>query len=84
MHELSNRPMQQIDFPARLSTGVLKVGKDWPGVFIRGDEALGFERDITRCIEGIKDGSLPADQRNGRLEELLRLLASCKVDQPHA
>jgi hypothetical protein len=53
--------------PDRVETGVMQFGDDWPGIFIRGDDALSFAHAIAH-------GSL------GRLGELVELLRSCKRD----
>lgn len=37
----------------RVETGPLQVGNDWPGVFIRGDNAMmGFAPHLAALIEG--------------------------------
>jgi hypothetical protein len=68
------KPIQEIenssDAPVR--TGPLKIGDDWPGVFIRGDEALGY-------VSAIRAGLSPA--KGSALDSLLTLLASCKVER---
>ncbi len=71
--------VREVACDERIPTGVLRLGADWPGIFIRGDEALAFASEIAACIEGVKRGSLPPDQKNGRLDALLRLLGSCRV-----
>jgi hypothetical protein len=67
--------------PLRLETGAVQFGEDWPGVFIRGDDAIGMARDIRAARQGILDGRLPANQRIGRLEKLLDLLESCSLER---
>lgn len=40
----------------RVETGPLQVGDDWPGVFIRGDNAMmGFAPSLQALIEGRAD-----------------------------
>lgn len=44
----------------RVETGAIQFGEDWPGLFVRGDNALALAhaiRWIERCI------NLPSDQR---------------------
>ena len=53
----------------RIATGAIRIGEDWPGVFIRGDEALAFARAL-RVASAFK---------NGIVDELVELLESCKV-----
>jgi hypothetical protein len=73
--------MIKIETDIRVPTGCIKFGKDWAGVFIRGDDAIGFVDNIRRCQEGIQNGTLRPDQRNGPLETLLNLLASCIMSE---
>ena len=40
----------------RVPTGPLKLGEDWPGIFIRGDEALGMASDMKRMAEAFDRG----------------------------
>lgn len=34
--------IDRADDQTRVETGVVQFGNDWPGVFIRGDNALGY------------------------------------------
>jgi hypothetical protein len=52
----------------RIETGTLKIGDDWPGVFVRGDEALGF-------ASALKASKL----QNGIVDELIALFEACKT-----
>jgi hypothetical protein len=61
--------MQYLPVADRLDSGPLKVGNDWPGVFIRGDEAMGF----VTILKSVKIEYNAAD-------ELIKLLESCHVD----
>src|SRR5262245_19118359 len=67
-----------------LRTGPLQLDGDWPGVFIRGDDALSFARTI-RALHlaanaRAKEGAMPHDEvvQWGRLEELMDILNSCR------
>lgn len=40
----------------RPETGVMQFGNDWPGVFIRGDNAIGYAMILHRIIEKLHDG----------------------------
>lgn len=39
----------------RLETGVIQCGDDWPGVFIRGDEAMALGMALDRLAESVSD-----------------------------
>lgn len=54
---------------SRIETGAIQFGEDWPGIFIRGDQALYY----AGLIHGVIDHS--ADKL--QLEQLLNLLESC-------
>jgi hypothetical protein len=61
------------DFSVR--TGVLQFKHDWPGIFIRGDDALGYATMIRKVLKQGDAGAVGFD----RLEELADLLESCSV-----
>lgn len=65
---------QPTKFPmsVRVPTGALQFGNDWPGVFIRGDDALSYAFALRRAGPQIDEGC-------ARLVELADLLASCRV-----
>jgi hypothetical protein len=72
----------------RIRTGPLKVGDDWPGISIRGDDALliyaaTLRRVLARAIERT---DLTEDERRafGHLQELEELLESCRVPTRNA
>lgn len=56
--------------PHRIETGALKFGDDWPGVFIRGDEAIAFVQLIHHVSKSAESADLEG------LRELERLLMS--------
>lgn len=60
----------------RVETGALQFEGDWPGVFIRGDEAIGAAAQIRQVLPLI-----PAhdDTLRSRLSDLVRTLESCRV-----
>jgi hypothetical protein len=60
---------------ARVETGAVQFGDDWPGVFIRGDEALSYIIDLKVALK-----KLPPDKEVEyiRLTKLLRALQSCR------
>lgn len=61
----------------RIETGPLAFGEDWPGVFIRGDDALWYSMTLEGMISGIRE----REQRIPimHLQHLLEDLRSCRV-----
>ena len=60
----------------RLETGVVQCGLDWPGIFIRGDDAMRLALTIETVLEShIKDPDIFTSQLNGWPE----VLKSCVV-----
>ena len=60
----------------RIETGPLQFGKDWPGIFIRGDHALYYAMKLEELLNG--DETLdPIDTIT--IQGLLDLLRSCHV-----
>lgn len=64
----------------RLETGVVQEGDDWPGVFIRGDNAFAFRMAIDNVLGRLPIGATVGDMVSTKsLEELRDWLASCDV-----
>ena len=68
----------------RLETGVLKPEGDWPGIFIRGDEALccaGRLRFLLAAFVARAEGDIADEEvaACARLDGLADLLASCRA-----
>ena len=63
---------------ARPETGPMQADSDWPGVFLRGDNALYFARKIEAVLAHIED---KADMMivHAELTNLKRTLESCDV-----
>lgn len=61
----------------RVETGVIRFGDDWPGVFIRGDNAAHFAMTLSHYMAGNHNNVIDAMVLNG----LLTLLESC-IEQP--
>ena len=55
----------------RLETGVIQEGDDWPGVFIRGDNAFHYARVLAALIQGTA-GELEKRQAKSLLKLLQR------------
>ena len=76
----------------RTATGPLKFGDDWPGVFIRGDEALGYAGTLRRLLAAAESRftelaqdttELAQDEISAwmRVKEFAALLESCRAPQ---
>ena len=62
----------------RVETGPLRIGHDWCGVFIRGDDAQNFALSI-RCVVGAGgEDSYASDHDEAKLIELAEILESSK------
>lgn len=62
----------------RVETGPLQIGDDWPGIFIRGDNAMHYAMRLSIAL----DHGIDCDPLNKAiLASLARLLASCAVRQ---
>ena len=59
----------------RVETGAIQFGEDWPGLFVRGDDAAYFANELRAAIVALPPRSLT---RPG-LERLARLLEACRV-----
>lgn len=73
---------------SRLETGTLCAEGDWPGVFIRGDNALllyipALERVLWRARDSVLSSGTEAPVLTAAdfavVQELLELLADCEV-----
>lgn len=40
----------------RTETGPLRIGEDWPGYFMRGDEALGLASQLRSMADAFDEG----------------------------
>lgn len=71
------RHIEKCDKPeVRLETGPVQCSLDWPGIFIRGDDAMRLALTIETVLEShIKDPDIFTHQLNGWPE----LLKSCVV-----
>lgn len=61
---------------ARIETGVVQIDDDWPGVFIRGDNAL---MGYAPALKSILDGNHEDGISMGILKDLYNLLMSAKA-----
>jgi hypothetical protein len=65
---------------SQVETGPMQFGGDWPGLFIRGDEALGYASALRRGVERLAEVDSPSVDL-ARLADLVELLGSCRVTQ---
>lgn len=70
----------------RLETGVVQEGNDWPGVFIRGDNALYLAMQLREALKLLPGGSTENKVRDlqthimhASLAGLADILESCDV-----
>lgn len=42
----------------RIETGPLQINEDWPGLFIRGDNAFGLMLEIDNCLKLLNEKDL--------------------------
>jgi hypothetical protein len=67
--------IERPDDEPRVETGPVQFGNDWPGIFIRGDNAMGF---FARIVGAQRAGFLPSDGVGASaLHDLLLMLKSC-------
>jgi hypothetical protein len=76
--------MVYLDLPEelnRLETGPIQVGDDWPGIFIRGDNACWYSFLLKQLFSELKEKKFePADPINYMaLESLMNELGSCEI-----
>ena len=65
------------DDEQRLETGVVQCGADWPGIFIRGDDAVRMAHTIETVLEdSVENESLFTMM----LTDYATLLKSCVAD----
>jgi hypothetical protein len=71
----------------RTATGRMQIGDDWPGVFIRGDDALSYARILRLLREAAEKraADLSPDEIAAwmQVQQLTALLDSCRVSAQH-
>lgn len=63
----------------RVETGPVQFGDDWPGVFIRGDNAYHFSAALYLLLGDIERGVSPSEICKGIAKDLARLLGQCRI-----
>lgn len=80
MADLSTEQVSIREFPLelnRVETGAIQFGDDWPGVFIRGDNAFGYAMSL---LEVLRHGN-PGSYINGlKIKALLKLMLCCNIN----
>jgi hypothetical protein len=71
---MDNEIREVLPIARRIDTGALRFGNDWPGVFIRGDEALEYAKWLRKLV-------VVEEFPDGLYAGLARLLESCRVDK---
>lgn len=66
----------------RAETGPMQFGDDWPGVFIRGDNAMWYAMMLGRLDDDRLADIIPSAIDRAQLHGLAELLRSCCVRQP--
>ena len=69
----------------RVETGRMQFGKDWPGVFIRGDDALSFANSLQTILDEVEPRAMELSEAElrvwSRAKELVDLLKSCRTSR---
>ena len=78
-------PTQIPTTPKRFETGPIIINKDYPGVFIRGEQALYFAFALEHFLESYYDNIGGANTREAKimlnvLESLEQTLKSCHIN----
>lgn len=81
--DLSQLPEPFPGSPAnRVETGALEINDDWPGVFIRGDNAMHYAMSIKQALvklEAEPNLDIHSALAISSLKSLLQLLASSRI-----
>lgn len=73
----------KIDLPenSRVETGVVQFNDDWPGIFIRGDNAIYFGYLLSNISKMLKDSKDPLTKIELlQLDSFKKFLQSCAVN----
>lgn len=67
----------------RVETGALQINDDWPGVFLRGDNAMYYSMQLAKAAEILKNQLKDSNSIDifmpHALEELANLLSSSRI-----
>lgn len=71
MHEIRTLPAVE----TRVETGPIRFGEDWPGIFIRGDNAFALRLELEQAEKLIEDGLAKSFLRS-----VILLLDECNLN----
>jgi len=66
---------------ARAETGVVQFGDDWPGVYLRGDDAGPFGFFLQQFVEGVRSGRQLGPFETIQIESWAGVLRGCEVHE---
>ena len=82
MEAVSKVKLQRADtISGRAETGPMAFDGDWPGLFIRGDNALAFAGHLRAVVHYAKQAGRASALSVACAERLLNHLESCHVDR---
>ena len=69
---------------SRLETGIVCDGDDWPGVFIRGDDAFAYQLALRSALRQMPnaDASIEARMARNAISGLADLLEKSNMNSP--
>ena len=63
-------------------TGPLKIGEDWPGIFIRGDEALAMASALKNIADAVERGDEAVIEASPKyLRWIASVLEACRTNK---
>lgn len=72
-------PFNMREHAERVETGPVQFNEDWPGVFIRGDNAGWMALCLEKYMKSVANGEKPSFTDDLALDELLRLLQGSHI-----
>lgn len=70
-----------VDINNRIETGPVQINDDWPGIFIRGDNAMFYGMALKTLLHMLKDETdIGRSLAISPLYGLVELLASCNIN----
>lgn len=63
----------------RIESGRIQFNDDWPGVFIRGDQAMMYFSQLLNVLNSAREAKLP-DEDIKSIEMLIDLMQSCRIN----
>lgn len=60
---MATKPVRELAAQeVRVETGAIQFGNDWPGLFVRGDNAFALSIAITLMRKSLRDDLLPSQR----------------------